>query len=97
MRHGFGKDLVGELEFAGPLSASRARALDSKIVINDSDGEIFKAEWTGPEIVANQRGNTPINVGNQALFMTDIVFSGIIVLGMSLGGALIYRILKTRA
>ena len=69
-------------------------SLGSKVQVIDDSGPVFTAEWTGPEIIAVQRGNSEMNVGATALAMSDIVFSGIMVLGLGLGGALIHRLIK---
>lgn len=69
-------------------------SLGSKIQVVDDSGPVFTAEWTGPEIVAVQRGNTNLDFGPTALAMSDLVFSGIMVLGLGLGGALIWRLVK---
>lgn len=82
MAYGFDSNLIGN-------------SLDSMIQVNDEEGTIFEAKWTGPEIVANQRSDgAGVEFASTTLFMTDVLFLGIYALGFGLGGALIYRLLK---
>lgn len=79
MAFGFDKNIVGDL--------------GSKIeVIGVDDEPMFKAEWTGPEIVAYQKGNSGIPVGATTILLADAMFIGVMGLGLGLGAALIKRI-----
>jgi len=67
--------------------------LGSKIELRDENNEsLFLAEWTGPEIIAHQRGGTGYQIGQNTLLLADVVFVGVVGLGLGLGAALIKRI-----
>ena len=67
--------------------------LGSKIeVIGQDEEPMFKAEWTGPEIVAYQKGSSGIPVGATTILLADAMFIGVLGLGLGLGAALIKRI-----
>ncbi len=79
MTFGFDKNIVG--------------GLGSKIEVIGLDNEpMFKAEWTGPEIIAYQTGDSGIPVGETTLILADAMFLGVLALGFGLGGALIKRV-----
>ena len=58
----------------------------------EEEQDLFVAEWTGPQIVAYQRSDSGIPVGETTILLADALFIGVMGLGVGLGAALIKRI-----